>query len=199
MTGCNSGDAEGDSVAIAEFVLTILEQTGERLVYVAEAEQAKVVHANVRSPRPQRLWRGTAGGTPALLAHHRGVLGLYFVNDAHFAGVAVGIFVDAEIFLGQLVDVSAGAFFGDLDHAAADFEVAVGILWVHQSHGYARVAADVLIFLASLGGVENDVLAVEVAPHGRNLRTAVGHQGAEVGESALLEQVAVFFGDGWRH
>src|SRR5271156_5322182 len=73
----------------------------------------------------RRQWTGAkeqvAGGTLALLkalrerlAHHRGVFGLHLVNEAHFAGLAVGIFVDAEIFLGQLVDAGAGALFGDL-------------------------------------------------------------------------------------
>ena len=37
------------------------------------------------------------------------VLGLDLVDDADFAGLAVGILVGAEIFLGHLVDVGAGA------------------------------------------------------------------------------------------
>jgi hypothetical protein len=55
------------------------------------------------------------------LAHHRGVLGLHFVDHAHFVGLAVGIFFDSEIFFGHLVDVGAGALFGDLNDAAANF------------------------------------------------------------------------------
>src|SRR5580704_1110911 len=35
------------------------------------------------------------------LAHHRGVLGFYFVQDPDFTGLAVRILVDAEIFLGH--------------------------------------------------------------------------------------------------
>ena len=56
------------------------------------------------------------------------MFGFYLVYHAHFAGLAVGIFVYAQIFLGHLVDVGAGAVFGNLDDAAADFEIAVGIL-----------------------------------------------------------------------
>ena len=45
--GCDSSDAEGDSVAFAEFVFTVLEQLGEGAVDVAEAEEAEVVGLNV--------------------------------------------------------------------------------------------------------------------------------------------------------
>ena len=39
----------------------------------------------------------------------------------------------------------------------------------------APVALEGGLWLAPAGGVEDDVLAVEVAPHGRDLRAAVGH------------------------
>src|ERR1700677_1682038 len=54
------------------------------------------------------------------LAHHLRVLGFDLVDHADFAGLAVGVFIDAEIFLGQLVDVGAGALFGDFDNAATN-------------------------------------------------------------------------------
>jgi hypothetical protein len=94
------------------------------------------------------------------------VLGFYFVEDADFAGLAVGILIDAEIFLGHLVDVSAGALFGDLDDAAADFKIAVRIFRIDEGERDAGIAANILVFLTALGGVENDVLAVEIAPDG---------------------------------
>src|SRR5258706_14709306 len=132
------------------------------------------------------------------LTHYRRVLRLYLVQHASFAGLAVGIFVNAEILLGYFVDVSAGAVFGDLDDAAADLDVAVGILGIHQSHGHTRIAADILIFLASLCRIENNVFAIEVAPHRRDLRAAGWHQSAQRGEGALLEQITIFLGNNIR-
>ena len=55
------------------------------------------------------------------------MFGLDFVQDADFAGLAVGIFVDAEILLGHFVDLLGGAFFGDFNDTSADFQIAVGI------------------------------------------------------------------------
>ncbi|MGC2371996.1 MAG: hypothetical protein WA474_23200, partial [Candidatus Sulfotelmatobacter sp.] len=46
-----SGDAERDSVAIAEFLFAIEQELDERAVDVAEAEEAEVVGADGGSPR----------------------------------------------------------------------------------------------------------------------------------------------------
>src|SRR5580698_2718896 len=118
-------------------MLAVFQKTGEGPVYVSETEQAEVIGLNLRSPQPATFvgQPRDAGATRwallITLAHHRYVLGLYLVDHAHFAGLAVGIFADAEIFLGKLVDAGATTFFGDLNHAAADLEIPVGILRVH--------------------------------------------------------------------
>src|SRR5258708_27883292 len=142
---------------------------------------------------------GAAIYTRSLLAHDGGVLGFYFVHHSEFAGLAVGIFVDPEIFLGHLVDVGAGAIFCYFAYASANFYIAVGILRIHDGDGDARVAADVAILLASLGGIKNDVFAVKVDPYGRDLRSAVRHEGSEIGEGALLKKITVFLGDNVGH
>jgi hypothetical protein len=55
--GCDSGDVEGDSVAVAEFGLAVFEETGEGAVDIAEAEEAEVVGADTgflaRGLKPQ--------------------------------------------------------------------------------------------------------------------------------------------------
>jgi hypothetical protein len=43
------------------------------------------------------------------------------------------------------------------------------------------------------------MFAVKVAPHRRDLRPAIGHQRAQVGEGTLLKQIAVLLGDDFRH
>ena len=42
----DSGDAELDGVAVAQFLRTLLQQTDQRAVYVAVAEEAEVVSAD---------------------------------------------------------------------------------------------------------------------------------------------------------
>jgi hypothetical protein len=78
------------------------------------------------------------------------VLGLDFVDDAGFAGLGIGIFVYAEIFLCQLVDVIVGAIFGDFDDAAANLEIAVRVLGIDDGERDAGIAADVAVLLRPL-------------------------------------------------
>ena len=165
-------------------------------IYASPKKRHDASRGSHRSPAAQRTLARDARGA---LAHDLGVLGFDFIDHADLAGLAVGVFVDAEIFLGHLVDVGAGTVFGDLDDAAANLDVAVGIFGIDDGERDTRVAANVFIFLTALGGVEDDVLAVEVAPDGGDLRAAIGHEGGEAGEGALLEKIAIFFGDRFRH
>src|SRR5690242_10855076 len=119
----------------------------------------------------------TGGGSRATrLSHHGGVLGLDFVDDADLVGLAIRILIYAEIFLGKFIDVGVGAFFSDFDYPAANFQIAIGIVGINNGQSYARIAADIAIFLPSFGGIENDVVAFDVAPYGRYLGASVGHQ-----------------------
>jgi hypothetical protein len=47
--GCDSGDAEGNSVALAQFLLTVEQQPDQSPVHVAETEQAEFVGVNADS------------------------------------------------------------------------------------------------------------------------------------------------------
>src|SRR5206468_2338842 len=109
--------------------------------------------------RPRYGRSSSLGMTKESLAHGGGVFGFDFIDDADFAGLAVGIFVHAQIFFGQLVDALVGSFFGDLDDASADFYVAIGIFGVNYGQRDARIAAHVAVLLPPLGGVEDNVLA----------------------------------------
>jgi hypothetical protein len=72
-------------------------------------------------PRKQRLNLRIGRVAEALnLSHHRCVFGLDFVDHAHFAGLAVRIFVHTEVLLRHFVDVVGGALFGDLDNFATN-------------------------------------------------------------------------------
>src|SRR5258706_5072071 len=122
----------------------------------------------------KRLWELESNIVP--LAHGVDFFGLDLVGYADFAGLTEGIDRIAEIFLRELVDVVVGAGFSDFHDLAADFEVAVGIGGILKRNGNARIAADIFVFHAALGGINADELAVVVHPYGSDLRAAVFHQ-----------------------
>ena len=129
------------------------------------------------------------------LSHAVNFFGLYGVDDANFVWRA-WIHIFAQIFLCQLVDAVACAFLGDVGDAAADFNVAVRILRIDDCHGDARIAANVEVLLASTSGVEDQVLAVEIKPDGRDLGRAVRHESAERSKGLLAgKKIAIFVGD----
>jgi hypothetical protein len=43
VAGCDSGDSERDSVALAQFLFSLRQQADERAVYVAEAQETEIV------------------------------------------------------------------------------------------------------------------------------------------------------------
>lgn len=205
----DSGDFVRDAVTVVQFLRAIFEQLHQRAVDVAEAQKAEVIGSDgSRAPvsrfqsfkfQSKTVIPGVGNFETLLLPHHRSVFRLDFVEDADFAGLAVGVFIDTEIFLRHLVDVFGGAFFGDLNNASADFEITIRIFGINDGDRHARVAADIAVLLPSPGGVEDEMIAVEIAPHRRNLRASIGHEGAQAGEGPLLEKIFVLVGDGLRH
>src|ERR1700681_2933470 len=105
---------------------------------------------------PGENWRDIR----STLAHHGRVLWLDLVHHPRLAWLAVRIFVHAQVFFGQLVDVGIGALLGDFDYAAADFKIAVRIVRIYDRQGDAGIAADVAILLAAFSGIENNVVTI---------------------------------------
>jgi len=145
--------------------------------------------ARARWPRDSRR---------APLSHHRRVLGFDLVQHSNFTGLGVWILVDSQVLLGHFVDMFGGTFFGDFDDSSANFEISVRILRIDNCERNAGIAPHILVLLAATGRIKNDVLAVEVAPNGSDLGTAIRHESAEAGEGSLLEEIFVFLGDGVR-
>src|SRR5258708_18228608 len=135
----------------------------------------------------------SAPHTRITLAHHSSVLGPDFVHHANFSRLGVGIFVLSQVLLRQFVDVLVGAVLGNLNHGAADLKIAIGIVGIDDGQRHPRIAAPVAVLLPSARRIKNHILAVEVAPHPSDLRSSVGHSGAETGKSGLLEKVEVLF------
>src|SRR2546423_8002932 len=102
------------------------------------------------------------------------MLGLDLVDYPRFVSLAVRIFIDAQIFFRQFVDVGIGAFFGDFDYAAADFKIAVRIVGINDGQRDAGIAAHVAVLLAAFGGIENNIVTVQIHPYRRDLRAAIG-------------------------
>src|ERR1700675_3559458 len=132
-------------------------------------------------------------------AHGGRVLGLHLINHANFTRLRVGIFVYAQVFLRQFVNVIVGALLGNLGHAATNLEIAIWIFGIGDGHGDSRITAHVAILLPALGRIKDDMLAVVVNPNGRHLGASVWHQSSQTGERAFLKQVGVLFGDGTGH
>src|SRR6266851_2205481 len=133
------------------------------------------------------------------LSHSGRVLGFDFVQHPYFAWLTIGILVYAQILLGHLVDVFVGALLGNLLYFAANFNIAIRIIGVHDSQRHIRIAPHITIFLPASCGIENHMLAVIVHPHWCHLRPPVRHDCTEAGECLLFKQVLIFLGNSLRH
>src|SRR5882724_4946855 len=107
------------------------------------------------------------------------------VHDPHFVGSGTAVDIHASVLPRERVDVLDRAGLGDLDHATPDRQVTVGVVGVEDREGDAGIAPHVLVLDASARRVDANVLAVEVEPDGGYLRTAVRHDGGEIGECLL--------------
>src|SRR5262245_41382552 len=109
---------------------------------------------------------------------------------------AIRVFFHSEILLGQAVDPRAGAplFTNDLDHAAAQAEVAVGVFRIEDTERDGAPEAQDVGLGPSLRCVENDILAVQIHPHRRYVRCPVWQNDANVNKHLLLEYLALLRG-----
>src|SRR5690349_2170171 len=132
-------------------------------------------------------------------AHGRRMFGPDLVHHPHFTRLTKRVFVLVQILLGHLVDVGVSPLLCDLYHLPTNFEIPVGIVGINDSHGYARVTPYVAVFLTAPGRVEDYMLTVAIAPHGRGLWAAIGHEGGEAGKRLLIEEIAELLRDDIRH
>src|SRR5205085_12267574 len=102
--------------------------------------------------------------------HHAGAFGLNLVHDSLFLSLAIWVLVRTEILFRHLVDVRVCAMLGDFNNAAANLQIAVRVLRINDGQRNPRIAAHILILLAGFGGIDDDVVAFDVAPDGGDLR-----------------------------
>src|ERR1700733_3032418 len=115
---------------------------------------------------------------------------------AHFAGARPGIFVLAEVFLRQGIDVAACTLLGHPRDLAAYLQVAVRIVGIHDGQRDRCSILHVARLGPPLRAVHADDATRVVEPHWRYLRRSVGHQRRQFGKCLLLlQQVEIFVGD----
>src|SRR5215470_11673885 len=109
---------------------------------------------------------------------------------------AIRVFLHSEILLGKVVDPRAGAtlFTNDLDDAAAQAEVAVGVFRIKDTERDGAPETQDVGLGPPLRCVENDILTVQIHPHRRYVRCSVWQNDANVNEHLLLEYLALLRG-----
>lgn len=110
-------------------------------------------------------------------------------DDARRRLAVARVTLDAQIPLCQTIDVLDGAVAGPLDDPAAHFEVPKLVVGIDHAERHGRSGGKIAILLAAFGGVDEDVLAVEVNPHRCHLRASIWHQRREMREDRFREQI----------
>jgi hypothetical protein len=102
---------------------------------------------------------------------------------------AIRVFLDSEILLGKAVDPCAGPpfFTNDLDHAAAQAEIAVGVFRIKDTERDGAPEPQDVGLGPPLRCVENDILTIQTHPHSRHVRCPVWQNDADVNEHLLFE------------
>src|SRR3990170_609068 len=138
---------------------------------------------------------GSAGSPPPAPARRRSVGHALRPDPEDHAHLPLGLPEGLALVLhGERVDPLVAALVRYLDDMAADRDLPVGVLLVVDRERDAGVAADVAGLGPALGGVDDHVVTVDVNPHGRHLRGAIGHESREVGEVLALEEPAGVLG-----
>src|SRR5215213_4423120 len=118
-------------------------------------------------------------------------------DQPHGAGrVRVGI---AAVVLPRQADVERAPDVLLDRRPAAQLDVVVRVLGVHDRHAEARVALQVAVLAAPGHRGEEDLLAVAPGPHRGRLRSAVRVEGGEDGEVGAVEQPADLVVEGEGH
>src|SRR5690606_25717411 len=115
-----------------------------------------------------------------------------FCAPLRHSGVIIAL---AGVLLRQAVDHLNAAFFGCFDHLTAYFQITIRIFRVYRQDGHMRVPLHVPILLTTTRRVDDDVLAVKVAPDRRRLRLAVRHDGYQSYDNWLFQKVPMRVGN----
>src|SRR5215471_9176074 len=96
-------------------------------------------------------------------------------DHPHLAGLGKGIFVLAQIFFGERVDVLRGALLRHMRDPAPDLHVAVGIVGIDHGEGNRGALLHVRNLDAAARGVNAHLSALVIKPDRRHLRRSIRH------------------------
>src|SRR4029453_17164979 len=116
------------------------------------------------------------------------------VDHPDLAGPSIRVAVLSEILLGQAIDMRVAPLLGDLDDAALDRQMAIGIRRINDRQGDGGVSPHVLVLHPTLGRVHPEELPVIVEPDGGHLGRPARHPGSQVSQRLLIvpQEVPVF-------
>jgi len=92
--------------------------------------------------------------------------GFDLIDDPYLARAAVRIFIPAEVFLGQLVDVrkGVGTLLRDIRSAPTNRQMTVRILRIEKVQSNARIAPHIFVFDTAFRNVDQDVPSISINP-----------------------------------
>ncbi len=106
-------------------------------------------------------------------------------RSAAQAELVPGILVLAQVFLGEGVDVRVGALLGHAFHPAADLEIAISVVGIHDGQCDRRAGRHVARLDPAFGRVHAQHAVGIVEPDRRHLGRAVRHQRRGVAKAFL--------------
>ncbi len=109
-------------------------------------------------------------------------------GHSNFTLPAKGVGVDIEVLLRESVDDFVGALGGESDDRSADGNNGVGVIGVHGGECHARIVRQVPRLRPSERRVNDDVVAIELAPDGSGVGFAVGAERRNVDEHLLRKK-----------
>lgn len=125
-------------------------------------------------------------------------LGLNPVHDPHFARLLVGVGLGSKILFRHSVEMLVGGRPRHFHRTATNLEISVRIAGIRDDQRHACVMANILVLVATLGRVDDDGIAVGIAPNRSHLRRTVGTQGAQAAISfSFAMLISLLSGAAW--
>jgi hypothetical protein len=115
------------------------------------------------------------------------------VDHSNLAGLTHGIFVDSKVFLGKGIDAGVCTLFGGF-HCSPYNDDVVLVFGVHDGYGHLGILPEVSIFGATLCRIEDEIVTIQIYPHGCQLGAAVRIDCGNVGENRPLDKKACLVG-----
>lgn len=146
-----------------------------------------------RPQSPARQARMIPERLPALAVHDPGRLDVE--RYSRLIRCVVGIDIDPQVILGQLVDHRIGGLFAVPGHPTPHLDPPERVLGIDHQHGCLGPLDQVLVLLPSHRRVDPDQAILDIASDRRHLRLAVWLNRRQPKEERAVEQVDMALGN----